>query len=398
MHHQGALAVIRRHRPDPSERLHALLALPENESSCPALLDGVSDVSLDIARAALRRLHSLAGPAEITELRQRMLDVDIGVVGDVAATLRALNDPLAAAVATAALNDESPFLRHKAAIALRELHDPTTRLALLRALDDPETPVRRVALEALREVPPDAETIAASRRRLGDLDASVRAAALHTVACLDSDAAEMLRAVVRDREPRVRAELGAVAGALATDTLRVLLGDADPEVRASALRGLVALPRAELAPTVIAALADVNWHVRRAACDAVAASGGDGARQVLVRALIDPHPSVRGRALVALERLAGDQLHQLLAYYLDAAATPLRRALLEILGRRGQTEPLLRFVSDPSSDVRLAVVRGLSADCSAAARAALEFLCDDDDVAVRHAATTVLEAADGRRF
>jgi HEAT repeat protein len=390
--------VIRRHRPDPSERLRALLALPESESSCPALLAGVSDVSLDIARAALRRLHSLAGPAEISELRRGMLHVDIGVVGDVAATLRDLNDPLAAAVAAAALNDESPFLRHKAAIALRELHDPTTRPALLHALEDPETPVRRVALEALRELPADADTIAACRRRLGDLDASVRAAALHTIARLDSDAAEMLRMSVRDREPRVRAQLGAVAGVLGIDTLRVLLGDADPEVRASALRGLAAHPRAELAPTVIAALADVNWHVRRAACDAVASSGGDGARQALVRALIDPHPSVRGRALVALERLAGDQLDQLLAHYLDAAATPLRRALLEILGRRRQTEPLLRFVSDPSADVRLAVVRGLSADRSAAARAALEFLCDDDDVAVRHAATTVLDAADERRF
>lgn len=133
-----------------------------------------------------------------------MLHVDTGVVGDVAATLRDLDDPFAAAVAAAALDDESPLLRHKAAIALRGLHDSTARPALLHAVDDPETPVRRVALEALRELPPDAETVSACRRRLGDLDASVRAAALQAIARLDSDAAETLRSSVRDREPRMR--------------------------------------------------------------------------------------------------------------------------------------------------------------------------------------------------
>lgn len=157
-----------------------------------------------------------------------------------------------------------------------------------------------------------------------------------------------------------------MAGALATDTLRVLLGDPTLRcVRAPCERSHA--PR--LGTTVIAALADVNWHVPRAACDAVAAAGGDGARQALVPALIDPHPGVRGRALVALERLAGEELDRLLTSYLDAAATPMRRALLEILGRRAQTGPLLRFVSDRSADVRLTVVRGLSADRSAACRA-----------------------------
>lgn len=191
--------------------------------------------------------------------------------------------------------------------------------------------------------------------------------------------------------------LAATAADLDADSVRVLLADRDPNVRAKALEALTARPREELAPALIAALADMDWHVRRAACDAVAVGGGNGASAALVRTLVDPHPSVRGRALVALDRRVGDDLDPILEYYLDAAAAPLRRALIEILGRRGRTQALLRFVYDPSVDVRLAVVRALAADRSAAAREALHNMRDDDDVAVRHAAETLLDVADEPR-
>lgn len=372
-----------------------LLALPENVSSRRPLLAAVGDVSLDVARAALRRLLRLAGPVEIAELRRRMLLVDIGLVGDVAAVLRKLNDPLATATATTALRYESPFVRHKAAVALRELGDPRARAALLRALDDSETPVRRVALEALTRLPDDAATVAACRLRLADRDASVRSAAVAAVARLDPEAAATLWPLASDRDGRVRAELGAVAGVLSAEALRMLLGDPEADVRARTLNGLVVHPRPELTPTVIATLADADWHVRRAACDA--AAGDERASGALVRALVDPHPSVRGRALVALERLIGDALDQILEQQLSSSAAPLRRALVEILGRRGHTASLLRLVSDPSVDVRLALVHALAADDSDAARAALDYLRADDDLAVRHAVTTLLGADDDRQ-
>src|SRR5579864_2836430 len=236
---RGAATLIHRHRPDPSQRLRAILALPENTSSRDPLLAAVGDVSLDVVRAALRRLRRLAGPVEIAELRRRMLEVDIGVVGDVAATLRELSDVSAAAVAAAALSDRSTYTRHKAVVALREFRDPSARPALLRALNDSETPVRRGALDALRNLPVDAPTVAACRARLGDVDSSVRCAAVRAVACLDADAATAVQKLVRDPEVRVRAQLGAVAGALALETLRALLGDVESSVRASTLKGLV---------------------------------------------------------------------------------------------------------------------------------------------------------------
>ena len=60
-----------------------------------------------------------------------MLELDIGIVGDVAAALRELRDAEASRVAVAALGDESGFKRQKAAVALRGLRDPKTRAVVL---------------------------------------------------------------------------------------------------------------------------------------------------------------------------------------------------------------------------------------------------------------------------
>jgi hypothetical protein len=102
----GAQSMIRRrHRLDPSERLRRVRSLPSDDASCAPLLEAVADVSLDVARAALRRLTPLAGQAEIDALRSQMLELDIGIVGDLAATLRQLGDAEASRVAVAALQD-----------------------------------------------------------------------------------------------------------------------------------------------------------------------------------------------------------------------------------------------------------------------------------------------------
>jgi HEAT repeat protein len=127
----GAESMIRRrHRLDPSERLRRVLSLPAEHASCAPLLAAVADVSLDVARAALRRLAPLAGRAEIDALRSEMLELDIGIIRDVAAALRELGDAGASRLAVAALEDESGFKRQKAAVALRELRDPKNKRAL----------------------------------------------------------------------------------------------------------------------------------------------------------------------------------------------------------------------------------------------------------------------------
>jgi len=384
---------MRRRAPDPSERLRAVRSLPRDVSSCTPLLDAVGDVSLDVARAALARLLPLAGQAEMTALRERMLSLDIGIVGDVAAALRTLGDRRATDIAVAGLERASPYERHKAAIALRSLCDPAARAALLRALDDPETPVRRVAIEALARLPGDRRTVDVCRQQLSDRDPSVRAAAVSALAVLDDAAGTTLRPILTDPHPTVRLAVAAAVETLDGEEVRVLVGDDDAAVRAAVLDALSLHPRPALLPVVAAALGDPSWHVRRAACDALGASGRPESSAALLRLLVDEHATVRGRALLALERLLGDELWQALEQALDSAPARLRRTIVELLGTLGHTDSLPRLSGDPDPDVRIAVVRSLARTTSPEARAALGYLAGDADAGVRNAVATVLEDA-----
>lgn len=376
---------------DPAARLRAVLALPRDPSSVPALLAALEDVSLDVARAALRRLVPLAGPAEIAALRKRLLDLDIGLVGDVAVALRELGDAGASRAAAAALGARSSSRRQKAALALRELRDPASRGVLVTALGDDAAPVRRLAVEALGRLPAEPETLAACRRVLADQDASVRAAAVRVLAATGPAGQDPLGRLAADPVGSVRAALASVACALDAETAERLLADADADVRVAALAALARCPDAVPVHALLERLRDESWHVRRAACDAVAAAGGREAEEALVAGLVDSRLAVRGRALVALERLCGERLDGVLESALPDASDVLRRALVEILGRRRQTAAVLRYVGDPSPDVRIAVAHALAASRASGARAALRYLREDDVVAVRNAAAVALE-------
>jgi HEAT repeat protein len=390
----AALRGLRYRHPDPSERGRRVRALPADETARQPLLEAVGDVSLDVARQALRLLVPIAGPAEVAALRERMLELDIGIVGDVAAALRTLGDKAATEVAIAGLAAESPFAKQKAAVALRELRNPAARAALLRALSDQASPARRVALEALARLPGEAETVSACQRRLVDPDASVRAAAVAALAALDPAAQLTLRRILADPHPAVRRAAAEAATTLGVDSVSVLLRDRAVEVRVAALEALSRHPRHELMRELIAAAADLSWHARHAAVDALGASSRREAAAPLVCALLDPQPLVRGRALLALERLLGDELDDFLSQALAGGARPeLRRTIVQILGRRGHVGDLLWLAADDDSRVRLALLRILATQKSSPeVKSTIEQLAQDADIAVRNAAVLVLAA------
>ncbi len=376
---------------DPTARLRTVLALPREPSAVPALLAAVQDVSLDVARAALRRLVPLAGPAETAALRALLLELDIGLVPDLAAALRELGDEEAPRTAAVGLGARSPARRQKAALALRELRAPSSRPVLVRALGDPTAPVRRLAVEALGRLRAEPESLVACRRALADRDHSVRAAAVRVLAAADPAAHESLRPLAADPAGSVRAALASVACVLDPETAERVLDDADADVRVAALAALAGCPDAVPERALLERLRDESPHVRRAACDAVAAAGGEEAEAALVSALVDPRLEVRGRAVVALENLCGERLDRVLESALPTADDVLRRTLVGLLGRRARTSAILRHVGDPSPDVRIAVAHALAGDPSSAARGALRFLHGDDDAAVRNAAAVALE-------
>lgn len=381
--------MIRKRRLDPSERLRRIRSLPSERASCAPLLAAVADVSLDVARAALGRLAPIAGPAEIDALRAQMLELDIGIVGDVATTLRELGDAEASSRAVDALEDESAFARQKAALALRALRDPRTREPLETALHDREAAVRRSAAEALGELPPAPEMIAALKPMLHDRDPLVRAATVAALAAVDGCAATSLQPAVVDPDSSVRRAAAQAIPRLSRESVRVLIGDPDPDVRTDALWALAAHPRTELVELVVASLGDDVWHVRRAGCRALGATGLAAAREPLLDALLDPHQTVRAAALGALESLLAGRLVGELTAELHSPDARLRRALVEVLAGRGQPAELalLPFAADSASDVRLAVARALARSAFPGARHALARLAEDPDPAVRNAAT-----------
>jgi HEAT repeat protein len=384
----------RRKTPDPSARLHAVRQLPDEAASCAALLKAARDPSLDVARAALRRLAKLGGANEATELRKRLLSVDLGLVAVQAATLRALGDARATYVARAGLTDDSSTTRIAAALALAELGDPTSAPALTLATRDPIAGVRRFAIEALGNFGRSAESEAACRAALADSDVQVRAAAVRTLARIAPEFEPVLRPIATDDASEVRRELASLSGQLSTDLVRrLVVEDHDADVRAHALWGLVRQPQPGLLGVLLAATDDPAWRVRRAACRALGASGDKRARKRLTRMLLDPHEAVRAAATRALSELFGQRLVEELSTELDDRDPRLRRAIVYALGSVGSEDAATRIAglaTDDSSEVRVAVANMLAEFGDTGSASVMRYLAGDEDPHVRAAAATAL--------
>jgi hypothetical protein len=229
-----------RRRPDATGRLKAVLALPEGQESCPALLAAVGDPSLDVARAALQRLVRVGCAREAEALRERLFTVDIGLVPDCARTLRALGDRESAAVASARLSDPLPATRKTAALALRELAEPSARGALCVALADTNASVRASVVDALARLPADDATLTAVAELLHDADPVVRAAAVDALARLATTPDSCLAGIVADPSSVVRRHLARAAGRLGSPLVAALAGDPDADVRADLADALAA--------------------------------------------------------------------------------------------------------------------------------------------------------------
>lgn len=181
-----------------------------------------------------------------------------------AALIRALDTPDAAG-------------RWFAASLLARGRDPAARTAVLHLLDDPEPAVRALAIEAaLGGQPVEVDTRDHAERAL---DALLRGTAPERATAL--------------------ATLRRIERGLPWETLAPLVGDADPAVRAEAIRSAGTLDETSADDRLLAALADPEPGVRRAAAMAVAGRPRTD-RRVLER-LDDPSADVRLAAISALD-------------------------------------------------------------------------------------------------
>ncbi|GAB2526465.1 fumarate reductase/succinate dehydrogenase flavoprotein subunit [Nocardia heshunensis] len=199
-----------------------------------------------------------------------------------------------------ALADQDARVRATAVAGLRELVEILPAAAGLASHVDSPDPIVRAAvvdlLRALRTGSPELFAKAAV-----DADHRVRVQAVQGLVSLDDWHALTAAAHDDNREVRIAAARGlATIGGGGANTVRTLLGDRDPLVRAAALTALGRLGTVVDTATLTAALGDSAWQIREGAARGLAAVGPDHAAEPLRTALADIHPDIRKAAVLTL--------------------------------------------------------------------------------------------------
>lgn len=265
------------------------------------------------------------------------------------------------------LRDDDPGVRRTAVDVLTEHLCDGWGPAIVAALDDPSGEVRRVAADGIRELVEVLPNPADVAPLISSTDAGVRGAALYVASSRRVGDPDQYRHALTDADHRVRIEAVralvsvddadgvaaargdanrevriAVANGLGTlragiDSVRALVGDPDPLVRAAALAALgsVGWEDADVA-TVEDALAASAWQIRQGAARALAgAPSSETAVLPLSRALIDPHLDVRKAAVLSLTRWAESEYgaREALAGALDDGDADVRAYARQALER-----------------------------------------------------------------
>lgn len=180
------------------------------------------------------------------------------------------------------------------------------------------------------------------------------------------------------RAAAVRA-LGSLPGGISLDALRTAAEDPDPAVRAAAADVLATGAGAPARDDVLSRLlddGDADVRIRAATAAGVLPVGPD-----IVTALVgrsgDDDPDVRLAAMIALADLA-------------LPGSPVGAGTEAFRSRRAARDRLLELATDPSSDIRAQVARGLAVPISPSERSALVGLVADRNAAVRAHATRSL--------
>jgi succinate dehydrogenase/fumarate reductase flavoprotein subunit/HEAT repeat protein len=236
------------------------------------------------------------------------------------------------------LQDDDAGVRRAAVAVLVENLPDGYQADLVAALGDVDGAVRAESADALRELVEVLPDPAAVAPYLTSADPIVRAVTLYVLSSRRVGAAPDYRAAVTDSDHRVRIEAvralvsvddvdGVAAAAdddnrevrivasngLATlgsgaDTVRQLLADRDPLVRAAALAALAAVGCAEQdVPEVQRALRESAWQIRQGAVRALSGAAPAVAVEPLSQALHDPHLDVRKAAVLSLTRWADSE-------------------------------------------------------------------------------------------
>jgi len=371
-------------RADATERLRAV----QTTRAPGELVASLEDPSPEVVRAAITRLVDLEGPRAAGALRERLLDVDLSLVADVAGALRRIGDGGAVEVAVDALADGRYSRRLAAVRALGALGDPRAAPRVRTMLDDDVAGVRSATLDALARLGPRAGADAGSdcARLLADPVAHVRIAAVRAVARLVTHPGEMLAPAAEDEDRFVRLEVAGHVAGLPERAAKTLLADSEVRVREAAARAAGAR---EVGALAVLLTDDPVPDVRRASARTLGAMRDRRVADVLIPGLEDPDPLVRAAVLRALEELLTRATAvRRLCDELGSDRAKRRRATVYALAHLKAREAaieLARCAEDPDPDVRLALVHSADA-LFEKPESLMRYLASDSDQAVRQGA------------
>jgi HEAT repeat protein len=313
---------------------------PLDASVVDALVDALDDPEPDVRSAIVWALGKCKDSRTTETLIGCLADHHAGVRASAARALRMLEDKRSSEPLVRALADPSELVRLYAAMTLSCVGDLNALGALKLAAHDTSAMVRRASLEALVEL--DTSTcVEEATAALDDADPDVRLMAEFALGRSgDARAAPLLAEIAKgsDEELRRRAveALTFVSAATATDLLKSLVDDRNPEICEIAARSL-----SERVPgTIDRWLDDLQRSDKSRRLTAIAVlSHTKDVRAVdpILGLLQHPEAEVRERAVTALSWIgdprAIDGVHDLL----QDLDPDVRDAAVLALGRLGDT-------------------------------------------------------------
>ena len=388
------------------ERRAALLEALDFGGLPSSLAIAVLEDPFPQARAdAARALASEADPSRVTLVGQYAGDGDPGARCYAMVAAGRIGPP-ALAVSVRGLADAVPLVRQAAAWAAchggEEAFEPVARL--LRGEREPAVLEAALAnLWRLGERPWEAEAARFAGRQEPGLR---RAAAVSLARSRRLERSEALRLLIGDVEPVIRATAlaGLAAGPLDEADRRAVagaLGDPDWRVRAAACQALASRPEIEVAGDSAAALVAL-WSAEPAqlAVSALRAAAGRpalGPDAALLAIADGDEPWLAAEALAALARRGSAAAGELAARWIGEGEAWRRRAaaaVAPLLPAEAAAAVERQAVADADPGVRLAFLEAVDAAAAGARSEALRaMLRRDPDVAVRARAVELLHSA-----
>lgn len=293
------------------------------------------------------------------------------------------------------LSDRDASVRLAAVKSLASMRDDQALSALVSALKDPESAVREAAVGAIKAFC-DSRTIPYLRPLLKDPDSGVRAAAARTMLAIGWTPADE-REAARVLVAQGEFKQAARHGEAAFEAFVDVLRDHSHLSRRNAIEALALLTDSRVPGVLRDCLTDPDTQVRVAAAEELAKHPGPETTEALAMALGDSEPLLRAAAAASLGRLGEKAAVPHVIEVLQDMHWSVRKAAVDTLGQLADVRaaaPVAGRLKDADTDVREAAVIALGRIGDQRAVEWLVTSLADSASTVRHAAASVLNSLD----